>query len=68
MIPTHYLSPEGRAIIQAERNRVLAMNKARRQKRERDARYAEGLALARKMRFSEDAAHELAAIYSGEQQ
>jgi hypothetical protein len=36
----------------------------RREARARSARYAEGLAIARKMRFSEDVAHELATIYA----
>jgi hypothetical protein len=37
---------------------------AKRQAKARAARFAEGLAIARRMRFSEDVAHELATIYA----
>lgn len=68
-IPDCYLDATGLAAIEAERARIVALNKARRELRERAERLAQGRALAEQMGgWSESAMGELAEVFAGVQQ
>lgn len=68
-IPDAYLNEQGLAIIAAERARIVALNKSRRELRERAERLAQGRALAVQMGgWSESAMGELAEVFAGVQQ